>query len=109
MVTVAPGMTPPLWSATIPRIWPKLACENRGRHITGTPSITPSTTAAFLIRTQKVDVNLKLMEPMCERFQILRIWQITLVLVHSDNMKVERFVSESQPNLSHNSCRFRNI
>src|ERR1700688_4159686 len=109
MVTVATGMTPPLWSVTIPRIRPKLVCENRGRHISSTPSVTPSTSADFLTRTQSDDVNLKLMEPMCEPFQILRIWPIALVSVHSDSVKVERFVSESQANLSRNSCRFRNI
>jgi hypothetical protein len=50
MVTVAPDMTPPLWSVTIPRMRPKLPCEKRDRENSNTPTVAPSTHIAFLAR-----------------------------------------------------------
>src|SRR5712692_7418965 len=50
MVTVAPAMTPPLWSVTIPRMRPKLAWENSETENNNTPRIAPSTEIAFLAR-----------------------------------------------------------
>src|SRR6267143_1465403 len=50
MVTVAPDMTPPLWSVTSPRMRPKLPCENRERENSNTPTVAPSTHIAFLAR-----------------------------------------------------------
>src|ERR1700681_3973394 len=41
--TVAPGSTAPVWSVTVPRIRPKLACANSARENSTTPSIVTST------------------------------------------------------------------
>src|SRR6266849_3585409 len=50
IVTVAPDMTPPLWSETIPRMRPKLACENNETVNSNTPRAAPSTETTFLAR-----------------------------------------------------------
>src|SRR6266852_8240175 len=49
-VTVAPAMTPPLWSVTVPRMRPKLAWENSEIENSNTPRITPSVEIAFPAR-----------------------------------------------------------
>src|SRR5467141_2822616 len=46
-VTVAPDMTPPVWSVTVPRIRPELPCENSGRQSRSTPIVLPSNCMAF--------------------------------------------------------------
>src|SRR5580658_1015937 len=48
-VTMAPEMTPPLWSVTVPRIRPKLPCENAGRQSKSTANSPPSNCTAFLV------------------------------------------------------------
>src|SRR5713226_8751261 len=40
--TVAPAMTAPVWSVTVPRIRPKLACANSAKENSNTPRIVPS-------------------------------------------------------------------
>src|SRR5467141_2181014 len=40
--TVAPEMTPPLWSVIVPRIRPELPCENSGRQSRSIPITPPS-------------------------------------------------------------------
>src|SRR5713101_7944704 len=47
-VTVAPDMTPPLWSVTVPMIRPRLPCENSGRQSRTTPITPPSSRQTFL-------------------------------------------------------------
>jgi hypothetical protein len=42
-VTVAPEMTPPVWSETVPRMRPKLPCENSGIENSSKPTIALST------------------------------------------------------------------
>src|SRR5579859_624869 len=49
-VTVAPEMTPPVWSVTAPRIRPKLPWENSVTENSNTPRIVPSTHTPFLAR-----------------------------------------------------------
>src|SRR5712692_8970117 len=46
-VTVAPATTPPLWSVTVPRIWPELPCENSGRQSRSIPITPPSNCKAL--------------------------------------------------------------
>src|SRR5205807_9804557 len=46
-VTVAPDITPPLWSVTVPRIRPELPCENSGRQSRSIPIVPPSNCIAF--------------------------------------------------------------
>src|SRR5712691_5788938 len=50
-VTVAPDMTPPLWSVIVPRIRPELPCENSGRQSRSIPITPPSNCTAFRKRT----------------------------------------------------------
>src|SRR5580704_8897624 len=49
-VTVAPEMTPPVWSETVPRIRPKFPWENNETENSNTPTIVPSTHTPFLAR-----------------------------------------------------------
>src|ERR1700674_830712 len=49
-VTVAPAITPPLWSVSVPKIRPALPCENAGRQIKNIPIIAPSScTTCFIL------------------------------------------------------------
>src|ERR1700676_4498415 len=50
IVTVAPDITPPLWSVTVPRMRPKLPCENNETENSNTPTIAPSTHTPCLAR-----------------------------------------------------------
>src|SRR5712664_586376 len=45
--TVAPDMTPPLWSVIVPQSLPKTPCENSGRQSRSTPIAPPSNCMAF--------------------------------------------------------------
>src|ERR1700726_2448607 len=49
-VTVALEMTPPVWSETVPRIRPKLPCENSATENSNTHTTAPSTHTPFLAR-----------------------------------------------------------
>src|SRR5579864_8984713 len=49
-VTVAPEMTPPVWSETVPRMRPKLPWENSAKGNSNTPRIAPSTHVVLLAR-----------------------------------------------------------
>src|SRR5579864_7465729 len=49
-VTVAPEMTPPVWSVTAPRIRPKLPWENSVTENSNTHTTAPSTHTPFLAR-----------------------------------------------------------
>src|SRR4029077_5605925 len=49
-VTVAPEMTPPVWSVTAPRIRPKLPWENSVTESSNTHTTAPSTHTPFLAR-----------------------------------------------------------
>src|SRR5207253_3265244 len=51
-VTVAPAITPPVWSVTVPRIRPELPCEKRGRQTRSMPSVALKTRAVLLVKTQ---------------------------------------------------------
>jgi hypothetical protein len=50
IVTVAPDMTPPVWSVTVPRIRPKLPWEYRERENSKTPTAAPSRLITFPAR-----------------------------------------------------------
>jgi hypothetical protein len=50
ILTVAPDMTPPVWSATVPRMRPKLPWENRVEENSNTPTAAPSRLIAFPAR-----------------------------------------------------------
>jgi hypothetical protein len=52
-VTVAPDMTPPLWSITVPRIRPLLPCENNDTENSNTPRTAESRKAILLLRPEK--------------------------------------------------------
>jgi hypothetical protein len=45
-VTVAPTITPPLWSVRVPKIRPELPCENAGRQIRKTKDVAHSNCTA---------------------------------------------------------------
>src|SRR5690348_314603 len=51
ILTVASDMTPPVWSATVPIMRPKLPWENSGTENSNTPRVAPSTPTHFLART----------------------------------------------------------
>src|ERR1700756_4331783 len=53
MVTVAPEMTPPVWSVTVPRMRPKLPCENSDTENSNTPSVASSREVTLLVRPRK--------------------------------------------------------
>src|ERR1700730_10073363 len=42
MDTVAPGIAAPVWSVMVPRIRPKLPCENSGSENSNRPRVVPS-------------------------------------------------------------------
>jgi hypothetical protein len=47
-VTVAPTMTPPLWSVMLPKIRPKLSCEKAGRQTSNSAALMPNNLKAFV-------------------------------------------------------------
>src|SRR5260370_29072195 len=53
IVTVAFDITPPVWSVTVPRMRPKLPCENSGRENSNTPSVANSRDVILLVRSEK--------------------------------------------------------
>src|SRR5260370_17428288 len=52
IVTVAFDITPPVWSVTVPRMRPKLPCENSGRENRNTPSVANSRDVILRVRPQ---------------------------------------------------------
>jgi hypothetical protein len=62
ILTVAPDMTPPVWSATVPRMRPKLPCENSGTENSNTPSEANSRNVILLVRRKKDARNTEVLE-----------------------------------------------
>src|ERR1700730_5713720 len=55
-VTVAPAITPPLWSVTVPRIRPAVPCANEGRHRRNTPIVAASSLRDFPNRNESMPI-----------------------------------------------------
>src|SRR5258708_39805167 len=61
-VTVAPGITEPLWSETLPVMRPSSACGNAGRQINDSARVAPRTWIAFFAEA-RATLEMELIHP----------------------------------------------